>query len=83
MVEFDATGLAISLEEKPKQPKSNYAVTGLYFYDNRVVDVARNMQASARGELEITDVNKQYLAWNALNVSIMDRGAKWRLHIAR
>jgi glucose-1-phosphate thymidylyltransferase len=77
VVEFDAAGKAISLEEKPKQPKSNYAVTGLYFYDNRVIDVAKNMQPSPRGELEITDVNKQYLAWNELNVSIMGRGLAW------
>jgi glucose-1-phosphate thymidylyltransferase len=77
VVEFDAQGRAISLEEKPAQPKSHYAVTGLYFYDNRVVDVARNLAPSPRGELEITDVNKQYLAWDALNVSIMGRGNAW------
>ena len=77
VVEFDAQGRAISLEEKPKQPKSNYAVTGLYFYDNRVVDVARNLKPSPRGELEITDVNRQYLEWDALNVSIMGRGHAW------
>jgi len=77
VVEFDAQGRAISLEEKPKQPKSNYAVTGLYFYDNKVVDVARNLKPSPRGELEITDVNKQYLAWDQLNVAIMGRGHAW------
>ena len=77
VVEFDARGRAVSLEEKPLQPKSNYAVTGLYFYDNRVVDVARDLKPSSRGELEITDVNKQYLAWDALHVSIMGRGHAW------
>ena len=77
VVEFDASGKAISLEEKPKTPKSNYAVTGLYFYDQRVVDVVRDMHPSPRGELEITDVNNQYLKWGALDVSIMGRGHAW------
>lgn len=77
VVDFDATGRAISLEEKPTAPKSNYAVTGLYFYDNRVIDIARTMQPSPRGELEITDVNKRYLEWNELNVSILGRGHAW------
>lgn len=77
VVEFDAAGKAISLEEKPKVPKSNYAVTGLYFYDNQVLDIARDMKPSSRGELEITDVNRIYLERQALNVVVMGRGHAW------
>ncbi|HEY1326867.1 MAG TPA: glucose-1-phosphate thymidylyltransferase RfbA [Casimicrobiaceae bacterium] len=77
VAEFDRTGRVISLEEKPRQPKSRYAVTGLYFYDNRVVDVAASLAPSARGELEITDVNKVYLDWNELTCEVMGRGMAW------
>jgi len=77
VVEFDQNMKVISIEEKPKQPKSNYAVPGLYFYDNDVLDIARNLQPSARGEYEITDVNKEYLKRGKLKVSIMDRGTAW------
>ena len=77
VVEFDQDGRAISLEEKPKQPKSRYAVTGLYFYDNRVVDIAKHLKPGPRGELEITDVNRQYLEWGALDVQVMGRGHAW------
>ena len=77
VVEFDAKGRAISLEEKPKRPKSRYAVVGLYFYDNRVVKVAESLEPSARGELEITDVNRRFLEWGELEVVPMGRGYAW------
>jgi glucose-1-phosphate thymidylyltransferase len=77
VVEFNADGRAISLEEKPRQPRSTWAVTGLYFYDNRALDVARELKPSARGELEITDVNKAYLEWGALHVEKIGRGIAW------
>ncbi|MGB4225471.1 MAG: glucose-1-phosphate thymidylyltransferase RfbA [Candidatus Dechloromonas phosphoritropha] len=77
VVEFDRNGKAISLEEKPANPKSNYAVTGLYFYDNAVLDIARDLRPSPRGELEITDVNRAYLQRNVLSVKVMGRGHAW------
>ena len=77
IVEFDQTGKAVSIEEKPERPKSNYCVTGLYFYDNHVVQYARDLKPSARGELEITDLNRIYLEKNALNVELLGQGFTW------
>ena len=77
IVEFDSDGKAISIEEKPEKPKSNYCVTGLYFYDNKVVEYAKNLKPSARGELEITDLNRIYLEDNSLNVELLGQGFTW------
>ena len=77
VAEFDADRRVISVEEKPKQPKSRYAITGLYFYDNAVIDIAANLKPSARGELEITDVNREYLSRGRLHVEVMGRGMAW------
>ena len=77
VVDFDKEGKVLSIEEKPENPKSNYAVPGIYFYDNSVIEIAANIQPSHRGELEITDVNKEYLKRGNLKVSILDRGTAW------
>ena len=77
VVEFDQRGKAVTIEEKPKKPRSNYAVTGLYIYNNKVIDIAKNLKASQRGELEITDVNLEYLRRGELYVDIIGRGVAW------
>src|SRR5690606_3468117 len=74
---FDKSGMAISIEEKPLEPKSNYAIPGIYFYDNEVISIAKNIKPSKRMELEITDINKEYLKRGKLKVTILDRGTAW------
>lgn len=77
VAEFDSSGKVISIEEKPKKPKSNYAIPGIYFYDNAVIEIAKNIKPSKRGELEITDINKEYLKRDKLKVSVLDKGTAW------